>query len=132
MPGLRPLSGGRILLQRAANDLGLHVRRQGLLGEAFWHWCEANGYRHVPDQHSYRNLIFGLLSDLCHFLYEGLKCSEMAKLSVAFANFRKPLQDNFFYLEWIQCGKCELTLALCEASHAADEKPARDDTGEGQ
>ena len=74
---------------------------EGLEGEEFWYWCEANGYRHVLDQHSYRNLIFGLLSDMCHFLYEGLKCSEKAKLSVAFSNFRKPLQDNLFYLEWI-------------------------------
>jgi hypothetical protein len=38
---------------------------------------------------------------MCHFLYEGLKCSEKAKLSVAFSNFRKPLQDNLFYLEWL-------------------------------
>jgi hypothetical protein len=74
---------------------------EGLEGEDFWQWCEANGYRHILDQHSYRNLIFGLLSDMCHFLYEGLKCSEKAKLSVAFSNFRKPLQDNLFYLEWI-------------------------------
>jgi hypothetical protein len=74
---------------------------EGIDGEEFWHWCEANGYRHILDQHSYRNLIFGLLSDMCHFIYEGLKCSEKGKLSVAFSNFRKPLQDNLFYLEWI-------------------------------
>jgi hypothetical protein len=41
-----------------------------------------------------RNLIFGLLSDMCHLLYEGLKCSEKAKLSVAFSNFRKLLQEE--------------------------------------
>src|SRR5262245_18257238 len=73
---------------------------EGLGGEAFWLWCEANGYRHILDQYSYRNLIFGLLSDMCHFIFEGLKCSEKGKLSVAFSNFRKPLQDNLFYLEW--------------------------------
>jgi hypothetical protein len=43
---------------------------EGLRGEAFWDWCEANGYRHILDQYSYRQLIFGLLSDLCHFVYE--------------------------------------------------------------
>lgn len=74
---------------------------EGLAGEDFWRWCEANGYRHVLDEHSHRNLIFGLLSDMCHFLYEGMKCSEKGKLSVAFSNFRKPLQDNLFFLEWI-------------------------------
>jgi hypothetical protein len=74
---------------------------EGLEGEEFWRWCEANGYRHILDQHSYRNLIFGLLSDMCHFVYEGLKCSEKGKLSVAFSNFRKPFQDNLFYLEWM-------------------------------
>jgi hypothetical protein len=74
---------------------------EGLQGEAFWHWCEANGYRQILDQYTYRNLIFGLLSDMCHFIYEGLKCSEKGKLSVAFSNFRKPLQDNRFYLKWM-------------------------------
>ena len=58
---------------------------EGLQGEAFWHWCETNGYRHILDQYTYRNLIFGLLSDMCHFIYEGLKCSEEGKLSVAFS-----------------------------------------------
>src|SRR2546423_1805599 len=45
-----------------------------LQGEEFWHWCAANGYREVLDEYAYRNLIFGLLSDLCHFVYEGPKC----------------------------------------------------------
>jgi hypothetical protein len=73
----------------------------GLEGEALWEWCEANGYREVLDEHSYRSLIFALLADMCQFLYEGLKCSEKGKLAVAFSNFRKPLQDNLYFLEWI-------------------------------
>jgi hypothetical protein len=36
---------------------------EGLEGVAFWEWCEQNGYRHILDEYSYRNLIFGLLSD---------------------------------------------------------------------
>ena len=67
---------------------------EGLEGEAFWEWCEQNGFRSILDQFSYRSLIFGLLSDMCHFLYEALQCSEKAKLAVAFSNLRKPLQDN--------------------------------------
>jgi hypothetical protein len=74
---------------------------EGLEGVEFWEWCEANGYRHILDEHSYRNLVFGLLSDMCHFIYEGLKCSEKGKLTVALSNFRKPLQDNLFLLEWL-------------------------------
>jgi hypothetical protein len=73
----------------------------GLKGKALWEWSEQNGYRNALDEHSYRNLVFALLSDMCLFVYEGLKCSEKGKLSVAFSNFRKPLQDNLFYLEWI-------------------------------
>ena len=56
---------------------------EGLEGVEFWEWCEANGYRRILNTHSYRNLIFGLLSDMCHFVYEGLKCSEKGKLTVA-------------------------------------------------
>ena len=73
----------------------------GKEGEEFWRWCEANGYRHVLDQHSYRSLVFGLLSDMCHFIYEGLKCSEKAKVSVAFPIFGNRFRTIFFYLEWI-------------------------------
>lgn len=72
-----------------------------LEGEALWEWCEAHGYRDILDEHSYRSLVFALLSDLCQFVYEGLKCSEKGKLAVAFSNFRKPIQDDLCFLEWI-------------------------------
>ena len=72
-----------------------------LSGDDFWQWCEDNDYREILDEHSHRNLIFGLLSDMCHFVHEGLQCSAKGKLAVAYALLRKPLQDNLFYLEWI-------------------------------
>jgi hypothetical protein len=74
---------------------------KGLEPLAFWEWCEANSHRNILDEYSYRMLIFGLLTDFCQFVYEGLKCSEKAKLTVAFSDLRKPLQDNLFYLEWL-------------------------------
>jgi hypothetical protein len=73
----------------------------GLEGEALWDWHVANGYGDVVDEFSYRQLIVYLTADFCHFIYEGLRCSEKGKLTVAFSNFRKPLQDNLFLLEWL-------------------------------
>ena len=86
-----------VLLKNAEDARAMEARQ----GVELWEWCEANGYRHVLDEHTYRNLIFGLLSDMCQFVYEGLKCSEKGKLTVALSNFRKPLQDNLFFLEWL-------------------------------
>lgn len=74
---------------------------EAIEGEELWRWLQTNGYEHVCEEHSHRELIFALLADMCQFIYEGLKCSEKGKLSVAFSNFRKPIQDNLYYLEWI-------------------------------
>lgn len=74
---------------------------EALEGEELWRWCEENGHRADLEKATYRNLVFGLLSDMCQFLYEGLKCSEKGKLSVAYSLLRKPLQDHLYYLERI-------------------------------
>jgi hypothetical protein len=103
----------------------------GLSGKALWEWSVQNGYRSALDEHSYRNLIFALLSDLCHFVYEGLKCSANGKLSVAFSNFRKPLQDNLFYLEWILADWPDFLARFrsgpdaIDTSHLGDARKAR-------
>ena len=83
------------------HDVDDHEKLKGLKGEELWKWCRENGYEHVNTNYAFRHLVFGLVSDMCHFIYEGLQCSRKGKLSVAFSDFRKPLQDNLFYLEWI-------------------------------
>src|SRR5439155_11346788 len=67
---------GLLFFKMSLNDPAHANSIQGLSGEEFWNWCERNGYRHVLDEHAHRNLIFALLSDMCHFIYEGLRCSE--------------------------------------------------------
>ncbi|EMJ90555.1 hypothetical protein [Leptospira alstonii] len=42
-----------------------------------------------------------LLSDMLHFIYESLKCSEKGKLTVAYAILRKPFKESLFYLEML-------------------------------
>ena len=73
----------------------------GLEGEELWDWFRDNGYSDALAEHSYRNLVFAFLSDFCQFTYEALKCSEKGKLAVTFANLRKPLQEDLFYLKWL-------------------------------
>ncbi|MBL8635097.1 MAG: hypothetical protein JNM40_17850 [Myxococcales bacterium] len=48
-----------------------------------------------------RTIFPAVLSDFLHFVYEALACSGKAKLTVAFALLRKPLQENLHLLESI-------------------------------
>jgi hypothetical protein len=64
-------------------------------------WMENNGYKDVLTCVYYKQICVALLTDMCHFIYEALKCSEKGKLTVTFALLRKPLKDNLFYLEWL-------------------------------
>ena len=68
--------------------------------EELWEWLATN------DKLSHYTLIYkqiclALLSDFCHFVYEGLQCSKKGKLSVAYSLLRKPFKDNLLIFEWL-------------------------------
>lgn len=48
-----------------------------------------------------RSVFPALLADFLHFLHEALRASRLAKLTVAYALLRKPLQDNLGLIEAI-------------------------------
>lgn len=50
-----------------------------------------------------------VLSDLLHFLYTALQCSQKGKLNVTYALIRKPIQENLYVLESMVLG--EITFA---------------------
>lgn len=72
-----------------------------LPGEELWDWLQDNGYERIVVELANRQVMAALLSDLCHFVYEALRCSAKGKLVVAYALLRKPFKDNLFYLEWL-------------------------------
>ena len=72
-----------------------------LAQDGAWEWMFANGYSELIDEHAYRHLVIALLSDLCHFVYVALRCSETGKLAVAYASLRKTFRDNLLYMEWM-------------------------------
>ncbi|GAH08133.1 unnamed protein product, partial [marine sediment metagenome] len=74
---------------------------KNLSGESFINWLEENGYEDIVMESFYRQIIVATLSDFCHFVYEGLKCSEKGKTTVAFALFRKPFKENLLFFEWL-------------------------------
>jgi len=74
---------------------------ESLSGEALLEWFRANGYEWVNLELSYKQVAVALLADLCHFVYEALRCSEKAKLTTAYALLRKPFRENLLYLEWM-------------------------------
>lgn len=70
-------------------------------GRDFVDWLEQNGFELDVIMLIYKTVCLGLLSDLCHFVYEALKNSEKGKLTIAYALLRKPFVENLFYLEWL-------------------------------
>ncbi len=69
--------------------------------EDIFDWLQANGKLEERAE-ILRVVIFpAVLSDMLHFIYEALDCSQKAKLNVSFALLRKPLQENLFILESI-------------------------------
>lgn len=83
-------------------DLTLESEAESLdASEDTWEWLEGNGHESVLDEIVRRNVIGGLVTDMCHYLYEGLRCSEKGKLTVAYSLLRKHLKENLFYLEWL-------------------------------
>jgi len=47
------------------------------------------------------HLILALTSDMLHFIFEGLRCLERRKFSVAFSLLRKPFKENMLFLAWL-------------------------------
>lgn len=74
---------------------------EGLRGEELLSWLEDQGFETEVVLLIYKTVCLGLLSDLCHFLYEALKNSEKGKLTVCYSLLRKPFVENLFYLEWM-------------------------------
>lgn len=70
-----------------------------MTGGALCDWLIANGFETQWCVLQYKQLIVAVLSDMCHFFYEALSCSERGKLTVAYALLRKPLKQNLFVLE---------------------------------
>lgn len=72
-----------------------------LSGEDLLDWLRSSGREADSNLFLKKQVTAALLSDFLHFVYEGLKCSEKKKLTVALALFRKPFRENLFYLEWL-------------------------------
>ncbi len=64
-------------------------------------WFERTGRGQDRAAFLRRTVFPALLSDLLHFVYEALESSRKAKLNVAYALIRKPIQENLFLMEII-------------------------------
>jgi hypothetical protein len=72
-----------------------------LSGEEVVDWLEGSDKKADLYFFYYKQIVAALLSDMLHFVYEALRCSEKGKLTVTYALLRKPLKENLFYLEWL-------------------------------
>ena len=76
-------------------------RQQFEAADDVFTWFENTG-RTAERSEVLKRIVFpALLSDFLHFIYEALESSRKAKLNVAYALIRKPIQENLFLLEVI-------------------------------
>lgn len=64
-------------------------------------WLIENGYKDVAFKSTKSHVYFSLLRDFMFYMHESFSCSERGKVTVAFANSRKPIKDNLFYMCWL-------------------------------
>ncbi len=64
-------------------------------------WLIENGYKDVAFRTTKSHVFFSLLRDFMFYMHESISCSERGKVTVAFANSRKPIKDNLFYMCWL-------------------------------
>ena len=64
-------------------------------------WLYENGYADKADIIISKQVFYGILSDMFHFIYESLSAIEKGKIAVSLALLRKPFRDNLLYLEWL-------------------------------
>lgn len=64
-------------------------------------WLIENGYKDVAFKLTKSHVFFSLLRDFMFYMHESFSCSERGKVTVAFANSRKPIKDNLFYMCWL-------------------------------
>lgn len=90
---------------------------EGKTGEDLCRWMEENGYKEEMYAVYYKQVIVALLTDMCHFLYEALTCSERGKLTVVYALLRKPLSENLFLFEWLLTDRDDFMASrFCDSS----------------
>ncbi len=64
-------------------------------------WLIENGYKDSAFRLTKSHIFFSLLRDFMFYMHESFSCSERGKVTVAFANSRKPIKDNLFYMCWL-------------------------------
>lgn len=64
-------------------------------------WLERKGYEKEAAQIIKNNVVFAIISDVCHFIFQALDSAKRMKLTVAFALIRKPFLENLLILEQI-------------------------------
>lgn len=76
-------------------------RRAFESAEDVFAWFETTGRLDERAEFLRQTVFPALLADFLHFIYEALEASRKAKLSVAYALLRKPIQEVLFVLESI-------------------------------
>jgi len=67
--------------------------------DELYEWLVKNGYQDELDIYTSRHLFLGLLSEICHFLYQSLASCKDMKITVALSLLRKPFLECLIILE---------------------------------
>ncbi len=62
-------------------------------------WLINNGKQAIADEIVSKHLTAGVISDVCHFIFQSLHSAKKIKMSVAFTLLRKPFLENLIVIE---------------------------------
>lgn len=72
---------------------------EGFNNEDVISWLITNGYKKEADEVVSREILFAIISDICHFIFQALDSAKRMKMTVAFSLIRKPFLENLLILE---------------------------------
>lgn len=85
-------------------------------------WLFKNGYEKEANEIIVKHVAIGIISDICHFVFQALDSAKRMKMTVAYSLIRKPFLENLIIIEQLLANEKEFLLKF-------DSKPEMFDPG---
>lgn len=90
-------------------------------------WLQQKGYSKEVNEIVSKHLVMGVISDICHFIYQALDSSKNFKLVVALHLVRKPFLENLLIIEQLLTEESEFLDRFASDSKEFDPGKISDD-----
>lgn len=94
-----------------------------LRAEELLNWLTQNNYQSEAYLIIYKQLVPGLISDLCYYIYMSLVSSATAYIRVSYSLFRRPFKDTLLLLEWLLAYPAEMLHLFIQSDNSKHYAP---------